>query len=62
MPGKVFIENHLDNYLNNLAKDNKRVYIPGVIIGQVSRALHLVFFRKCIFNTHLKLLIHVLIR
>lgn len=43
MPSQVFIENHLDNYLNDLVKDYKQVYIPGVIIGQVRRALHLIF-------------------
>lgn len=43
MSSQVFIENHLDNYLKDLVKDNKQVYIPGVIIGQVGQTLHLIF-------------------
>lgn len=34
MPGKVFIEKHLDHYLKSLV--NGKLYIPGVIIGQAS--------------------------
>lgn len=34
MSNKVLIEKHLDNYLKSLIKG--RLYIPGVIIGQVS--------------------------
>lgn len=33
MPGKVFIEEHLEHYLKSFAKE--KLYVPGVIIGQV---------------------------
>ncbi|XP_050542318.1 uncharacterized protein LOC126906088 isoform X2 [Daktulosphaira vitifoliae] len=33
MPGKVYIENHLEDYLKTLTEE--KAYIPGLIIGQV---------------------------
>lgn len=33
MPGKVYIEKHLEDYLKSLAEE--KAYIPGLIIGQV---------------------------
>lgn len=35
MPAQVLIEEHLNNYLKSLVKG--QLYIPGVIIGQVSK-------------------------
>lgn len=42
MPNKVFIEDHLEHYLKSLAKG--QLYIPGVIIGQVSHLLYTKLF------------------
>lgn len=44
MPGKVFIEEHLEQYLKSLAQ--KQLFIPGIIIGQVSNS------GKSLFNTY----------
>lgn len=35
MPSKVFIEEHLNDYLKSLVRGKS--YIPGVIMGQVSK-------------------------
>lgn len=48
MPGKVFIEEHLEQYLKNLAK--KQLFVPGVIIGQVSHLLELLFKTYCVLT------------